>query len=199
MQLERYDEAGGRRVRLTKHERERLLKTYRDNHDPQRYIGLGLMAYCGCRSQEAVDTRPTDLRDSDEADRTFLHIDDRKAGRERKTPMSDDFVEQVRHYICTQKIDSRDSILGVTTRTVRRWVKRAALSRAAIEDDLRWQYVGPHDLRRTWGHLLIREHVHPAQVMDWGGWGDWETFNKHYLGKHDDLDQHHRALKVSWL
>lgn len=55
VQLERYDEAEGRRVRLTHGERERLFDFYRDRHDIHRYIRLALMGYCGVRSQEAVD------------------------------------------------------------------------------------------------------------------------------------------------
>lgn len=199
MQLENYHEAEGKRVRLTEKERDRLLKLYKDKHDPRRYIGLGLMAYCGCRSQEAVDARPTDVIDSDETDRTFLRIYDGKHGSERMTPMSNDFAREIRHYTDTRRIDYRDSILSVTTRTLRRWVKRAALMRAAKEEDMRWQYVGPHDLRRTWGHLMIEGEVHPALVMEWGGWGDWETFDRHYLGKHSEEVQNRQASRVSWL
>jgi len=33
---------------------------------------------------------------------------------------------------------------------------------------MRWQYLGPHDLRRTWGHLMIEAEVHPAMLMEWG-------------------------------
>lgn len=201
MLLENYDNRkDGKRVRLTEKERDRLLKLYKDNHDTRRYIGLGLMAYCGCRSQEAVDVRPTDIIDSDEAARTFLRIYDGKHGSERLTPMSDEFAEEIRHYTETWRIDYRDSILDVTTRTLRRWVKRAARMRAATEEDDRWQYLGPHDLRRTWGHLLItEEEVHHALVMEWGGWGDWETFAQHYLGPHSEKAQHDQASRVSWL
>lgn len=199
MQLERYDEASGRRVRLTEDERDDLLRTYTDNHDPQRYIGLGLMAFCGLRSQEAVRVTPSDIRDSDDVDRTFLHVEDRKASRERRIPMPEDFVGEIREYVRNQNIGYNESILGVTPRTLRRWVKRSAMAQSQKNNDLDWQYVGPHDLRRTWGHLLLKAHVPEFQVMDWGGWGDWETFNKHYAGKHDDRDQDDRADKANWL
>lgn len=195
MQLETYDDMDGRRVRLTDGERDRLLGEY--NHDTRRQIGLALMARCGCRCQEAVDVRVRDIRDGDVTDRTFLRIPDGKGGKERQTPMPQNLTGMIRAHTNNKSPD--DFVLEVTTRTLRRWVVRAAEQRAAKEDDRRWQYVRPHDLRRTWGHLMLEEEVLPSVLMQWGGWEDYETFKKHYLGKHSEKVMAAEASKVGWL
>lgn len=197
MQLENYDEADGRRVRLTEGERDDLLQFYLENHDTRRYIGLALMAHCGCRSQEAVDVRLTDIVDGDETGRKFLRIPEGKGSKERMTPITGDLAGRIEGY--SDKKAPTESVLDVTTRTLRRWVKRAAQHRAAETSDNRWQYLGPHDLRRTWGHLMLEAEVLPSVLMQWGGWEDYETFQKHYLGKHSEQVQAREAGKVRWL
>jgi len=195
MQLETYDAADGRRVRLTDDERDRLLEEYAN--DPRREVGLALMARCGCRSQEAVDVRPRDVVQGDETDQWFLRIPEGKGGKERQTPCPVDLAGMVR--VLGNDLDDDEPVLGVTTRTLRRWVGRAAEQRADVEEDPRWRYVGPHDLRRTWGHLMLEADVLPSVLMQWGGWEDYETFQKHYLGKHSELIQAREADKVEWI
>jgi len=57
----------------------------------------------------------------------------------------------------------------------------------------------PHDRRRTWGHLTLEAEVLPSVLMQWGGWSDYETFQRHYLGKHSESVQDREAGKVDWL
>ena len=195
MQLENYDAADGRRVRLTTNERNRLLAEY--DHDPNRQIGLALMARSGCRSQEAVDVQPRHIVQGDETDRWFLRIPEGKGKNERQTPIPADLAGMIRAH--ASGLDPDEQVLGVTTRTLRRWVIRAAEQRAGDEKDDRWRYLGPHDLRRTWGHLMLEAEVLPSVLMQWGGWEDYETFKKHYLGKHSESVQAREAGKVDWL
>jgi integrase len=32
-----------------------------------------------------------------------------------------------------------------------------------------WIFLGPHDLRRTWGTLPVEREVEPGLVMEWSG------------------------------
>ena len=195
MQLETYNEMDGRRVRLTADERDRLLAEY--SNDPRREIGLSLMARCGARCQEAVDVRVRDIRQGDATDMEFLRIEDGKGGKERTTPLPTDLGEMIRDH--TSGFDPHENVLDIGTRTLRRWVVRAAEQRATKEQDERWQYVRPHDLRRTWGHLMLEEEVLPSVLMQWGGWEDYDTFKKHYLGKHSEKVMAEQASKVAWI
>lgn len=195
MQLENYDARDGRRVRLTESERDRLLSVYQSGS--KKHVALSLMAQCGCRCQEAVDVRPIDVIEGDDTDRTFLRIAEGKGKKERQTPMPEGLAGSIN--AIAHSINPTDSVLGVTTRTARRWVKRAAEQCAAETNDGRWQYVGPHDLRRTWGHLALEAEVLPSVLMQWGGWEDYETFQRHYLGKHSETVQAREAKKVNWL
>lgn len=72
-------------------------------------------------------------------------------------------------------------VVDVTTRTVRRWVERAAQERAAEKGDDRWLHLSTRDLRRTWGHLSFEAGIQPSVLMQWGGWKDYQTFKNHYL------------------
>lgn len=71
----------------------------------------------------------------------------------------------------------------MSTRTVERWVDRAAEKLADDQDDGGWRYLTPHGLRRTWGTLLCEREVEPGMVMTYGGWEDWDTFREHCLGQ----------------
>jgi len=79
-----------------------------------------------------------------------------------------------------------------------RWGDTARKQLADAAGD-KWTYLGPHDLRRTWGTLLVEREVEPGLVMKWGGWENWETFREHYLGAYSLDAQQRRREKVGWL
>lgn len=83
-----------------------------------------------------------------------------------------------------------EPVVDRTGKTVYRWVTGAAAELAAATGDDGWHDLDVHDLRRTWGTHLLEQGVLPTVVMDWGGWRDWDTFRKHYLGEFSP-----RALK----
>lgn len=195
MQLETYDDMDGRRVRLTESERDRLLETV--SGDTRKEIAFGLMSRCGLRSQETVSVRPIDVVQGDETDQWFLRIPEGKGGKERQTPIPNDLAGMIR--AVSGNLEPDEPVVDVTTRTLRRWVTRVGQELAATENDDRWLYLGPHDLRRTWGHLALEAEVLPSVLMQWGGWEDYETFQKHYLGKHSEEVQAREAEKVNWL
>ena len=99
--------------------------------------------------------------------------------------------------------------LGVTKRTIRRWVKETAEryywlylahsnSQPSFENhDI--YHISPHDLRRTWGTLLLESNVEPVIVMAWGGWESWEVFRQHYLDVANPEWQAREREKVPWL
>jgi len=89
-------------------------------------------------------------------------------------------------------------VLDVTTRTLRRWVKKCALNLADENDD-GWRYLSFHDLRRTWATSLGNKIVDELVLMEWGGWEDVETFLEHYQGAYSPEAQRRERSKVNWL
>ena len=123
MQLETYEKADGRRVRLTEIERDRLLRVVEG--DPKKEIAFGLMARCGCRSQEVVDVRPLDLVTGDETDRKFLRIPEGKGNKERLTPVPLNLATIIR----VRSDDPGEPAVGVSTRMIRWWVEKEGCER----------------------------------------------------------------------
>lgn len=113
--------------------------------------------------------------------------------------MSNDLAATVRAYADVRSDDVDAPLVEKSTRTVRRWAARAGESRLTATGDVGWSYLGPHDLRRTWGTLLVEAEVEPGLVMEWGGWEDWETFREHYLGAYSLDAQQKGREKVTWL
>ncbi len=88
--------------------------------------------------------------------------------------------------------------------------KRAVFRTIAEHPDYHWPYYRlpeteytaadlgalEHDLRRTWGTLLVESGVEPGMIMEWGGWDDWETFREHYLGAYSAEMQRQQLDKV---
>ncbi len=146
MQLETYDKADGRRVRLTADELDRLLAEYDTN--TTRQIALALMGRCGCRSKEALDAKKRDVVQG-ETGRWFLRIPSGKGGKERQTPMPADLAGMIR--VQTEQKDPDETILGIkNTRTLRKWVKnggrRASSCRRRRPMEVRRSPRSPTDL-----------------------------------------------------
>ena len=56
-----------------------------------------------------------------------------------------------------------------------------------------------HDLRRSWATHILGQGVLPSVVVSWGGWKDWETFRRHYLGEFSPEVLEREREKVDFL
>jgi integrase len=92
-----------------------------------------------------------------------------------------------------------EPLVDVDASTVYDWVARARARCRAATGDEGWRYVGPHDLRRSWGVRLLEAGVLPSVVMDIGGWEDWQTFRDHYLAEFSPEALRRERQKVGWL
>jgi integrase len=90
-------------------------------------------------------------------------------------------------------------LVDKSKRTIRRWVTNTASKLQEETDDVGWQYLGAHDLRRTWATALSDADVDPLLVIDWGGWNDLETFLEHYKGAFSPDAHRRERKKVEWL
>lgn len=176
MRMQDFDEDDGRRVWLTQDELKLLLEQVKD---PEREVALMLGAYAGLRRGEIVSVTPNQFH---QAPRGWLRVPPEftKSDRYRETPIPTDLSAMIRG----MGGEPDEPVVDKTGNTVYRWVKEASGACAAVTGDPGWNFVTPHDLRRTWGgHLLWDRGVLPAVVMNWGGWEDWPTFRDHYLGE----------------
>ena len=89
-------------------------------------------------------------------------------------------------------------------RTLLRRVEGRAEDLADETGEEGWRHVRPHDLRRSWGTLLVSgtakgDGVNPRTAMEWGGWEDWRTFRDRYLGQLTHEQEAREMNSVSWL
>lgn len=117
----------------------------------------------------------------------------------RELPVSDRLVTYIDAHTDAAGIGPGEPIVDVADKTVYRWVRRAAERLQAETGDRGWSFLDVHDLRRTWGTNLLEQGVLPSVVMDWGGWEDWETFRRHYLGEFSPEAIRRERGKVSYL
>jgi integrase len=129
----------------------------------------------------------------------FLRVEHGKGDKYRETPLPNGLATTISTLADLRDADDSTPLVDVSTRTVERWVDRAAEKLADDQDDGGWRYLTPHDLRRTWGTLLCEREVEPGLVMTYGGWGDWDTFREHYLGQYSVTAQQRAREKVPWL
>ena len=194
MRLEDYDEKDGKKCWLDRAEVDRLLATAADT---EKSIALRLMARCGLRRAEVVDVTPPDLVDTDMGPR--LRVWHGKGDKHREVPVPGDLKTTIQVFAEQRDASSDTPLVDKSTRTIQRWVSRAADEMHAETGDVGWQYLGPHDLRRTWGTLLVESNVEPGMIMVWGGWEDWDTFREHYLGAYSPEMERRQAALVPWL
>jgi len=195
MKLKPYDSDDGMKVWLTKEELDRFLD---QPDDTERQIALGLMGRCGLRSDEVVDITPADVVDTPAGPR--VRVWQGKGDKSRETPIPDQLLSMIETYADVREASPDKPLVDRSTRTIQRWVDDAAAPlRVESTDEEGWRFIGPHDLRRTWGTLLVDDEVLPHVIMDWGGWEDWETFREHYLGAASPAVERRELSKVDWL
>ncbi|WP_226007399.1 site-specific integrase [Natrinema salinisoli] len=199
MRMKPHPEDPGYRVWLSDDEVEQLIETMHDRGGTTHRIAGRYGVHCGLRRDEASQSRPVDVVESH--DDTVLRVweDQAKRDKYRETPIPRDLADQIRMVPEFTDLDVDDATLDVTGKTLNRWVKRAGEELAAETGDEGWLRVTYHDLRRTWGTRMLEAGVLPSVVMWHGGWDDWETFRKHYLGEFSPDALARERNKVEWL
>ena len=164
----------------------------------QKRIAFALSARCGLRSHEVLDVAPEDIVDTDAG--AMLRVWHGKGDRFRETPVPRDLVTTIRTVDDVRDAPPSSSLVKIaSTRSLRRWVRSAAEQLYEETSNAGWDYLGFHDLRRTWATALASADVDPLLVCDWGGWNDLETFLEHYRGSYSPEAQQRERDKVDWL
>ena len=184
----------GRKVWLTESEVDELLGVVEDT---EKRIAFRLMAHSGLRTKEVLRATPNDVRSMDGDQAGYkLRVWEGKGDKYRETWLPDDLAESIRIYSDMADLEPDEPLIDTTRRTVQRWIKAARESLTETSGDEGWEYLSAHDLRRTWGTRAIESGVLPTVVMQAGGWDDFKTFQKHYMGQHSDTVVSREAAKV---
>lgn len=196
MYLRDYPERQGKKIWLDQDEVELFLN---QPTTKQQEIAFHLMARSGLRSHEVIEVRPTDVVNTPAGPRVYVHHG--KGDKARQTIATNELVWIV-ETIADMRREEIDEPLVETnhTKTIRRWVSRAADRCHEQTGDPGWQWLSPHDLRATWAtHLAHEFEVDTLLVCEWGGWDDLETFLEHYRGAHSTQVQRRELEKVPWV
>jgi len=191
MRLKDYDGKDGKKVWLNEDELSMLLENFNDS--PEQIIGSIMMARCGLRRNEVTTITPADLVDAGHGQ--VIRVREAKGGKYREVFAPD----AIPNIVAGMQLDADAPIVDVNPRQLYDWVRRAAEKSQAMTDDIGWSYLGPHDLRRTWGVRLLEDGVSPAVVCELGGWSDWETFRDHYLSEFSEKALREERDKIRWL
>ena len=188
----------GRKVWLSQQEAERLMNTVEDT---QKRIAFRLMAEAGLRTKEVLRVTPNDVQPMDGEQNGAgykLRVWEGKGDKYRETWLPGDLAETIRVYtdVSGRDVEPNEPLVNVTRQTIQRWVRAARETLEQETGDEGWQYLSAHDLRRTWGTQAIESGVLPTVVMQAGGWDDFKTFQKHYMGQHGDKVVAREAAKV---
>jgi integrase len=190
MQLEDYNDDDGKKVWLTAEELDDYLLGI---DDTEHTIALGLMARSGLRTDETTAVAPQDIVTGPAG--AFVRVWEGKNDKYRETPVPPSLAATINAYADVRDAAADDPLVDRNNRTVRRWVTSRA---DKMDGDEGWSYLSAHDLRRSWGTLLV-EDVEPGLVMEWGGWESWETFRDAYLGVYSPRAQREAREQVEWL
>lgn len=195
MRLKAYDDKDGRKVWLGRGEVDLFLS---QANDTETKLAFNLAARCGLRVSEVVDVTPLDVVEDDVIG-PRVRVQHGKGDTYREVPANRELKTAADTFSEIRDADPNVPLVDRSRRTINRWVDRAADNCRAETGEEGWMYLGPHDLRRTWGTLLVEDGVEPGMIMEWGGWADWETFREHYLGAYSPEMERYQASKVTWL
>lgn len=192
MRLKDYDDRDGKRVWLSENEIE-LLLTQTDANTPEQDVAFQLAARCGLRRNEITDITPSDLVTTDTGQ--IVRVWSGKGDKYREVPAPSELTQLA----LGMARDPDQPLVTCSPSTIWDWVARARDRCRAETRDEGWQYVGPHDLRRSWGVRLLESGVLPSVVMEFGGWDDWTTFRNHYLAEFSPEALRRERAKIPWL
>lgn len=198
MRLKDYDERDGKRVWLSEDELD-LLLDHTDPEHPEMDVAMILAGRCGLRRKEITGddeqpgVRPSDLVNN--ATGQIVRVWHGKGDKYREVPAPGELTQLA----LGMGRDPDEPLVTVDPSTVYDWVARCRDRCRAETGDEGWKFVGPHDLRRSWGVRLLESGVVPSVVMEWGGWDDWETFRNHYLAEFSPEALRRERGKVPWL
>ena len=191
MNLDDYPDQDGKEVWPSQDEVDQPLDATDD-------VAFRLAVRCGLRSEEVIGVTPNDVVDTDAG--MILRIwNGAKTGEYRETPIPEALANTITTIADVRDEPDDEPIVDVSKRTLRRRIAAAAEQLEAEIGDAGWQYVGMHDLRRTWATQLRSADVDAMVVLDWGGWNDLDAFLDHYRGTHTPEAQRRERGKVDWL
>jgi integrase len=191
MFAEPFEDSDGFRIWLDTDEVKELLAA---TDDRSERIAFTLGARSGLRVQEIVDVQAKDVVETSAGPR--VRVWNSKGSQYRETPTTEKLLAQA------EAVEDFQGEDGYLVDHSPRWVQRhldAVTERLAAEGDEMWEYVTPHDLRRTWATLMSADIDDPLLIMDFGGWEDIETFLEHYRGSYSPAVQRRQLSKVDWL
>jgi integrase len=191
MRLKDYPEKDGKRVWLSKQEMQLLISNV-DEGNLKAEAALLLGGRCGLRRAEIAEVTPADIVRTTHGD--VVRVWEGKGSKYREVPAPDGLVTLLRH----AALEPDEAIVDVADSTIYKYVKRARARCRTETGDEGWQYLGPHDLRRSWGVLVLEAGVLPSVVMEWGGWTDWTTFRDHYLAEFSPQALRRERGLVDW-
>jgi len=195
MNLEDYPDQDGKKVWLSEREVQQLLDVIDDTISE---VAVKIGVRCGLRTHEIVRVAPEDVVETDAG--WMLRVwESAKTDHYRETPIPESFAENIRTIDGFREAPSDAALVDVSKRTLRRWMSSATEQLRDETGEPAWQYVGFHDLRRTWATQLRSADVDAMVVCDWGGWTDLDTFLDHYRGTHTPEAQRRERQKVEWL
>lgn len=191
MFAEPFEEEDGFRIWLDQDEVTELLSRAEGQKEELAFT-LGVRS--GLRCKEIVQVEAKDVVDTSAGPR--VRVWDSKGKEYRESPTTESVRSTAQTYAELQGEDTK--LVDQSKRWVQRHLDRVTEALAEDGDDM-WQYVTPHDLRRTWATSLAAAEVDPLLVCDWGGWSDLETFLEHYRGTYSPDAQRRELQKVGWL
>jgi integrase len=178
MRLDDYENDDGHRVWLSSEEIDELTATV---DDPTKRVAYLLGGRAGLRVSEITSVTFQDFADAPDG---FVRVwaEHTKADSYREPPVPDSVQTVVETLQYGRNPD--DPVVDVSRSTVWRWLRRSAEQLEEETGDRGWSFLDVHDLRRSWGAIMLWDAgVLPAVVMSWGGWEDWPTFRDTYMGE----------------
>lgn len=191
MILNEYKNKDGFRIVLNDDERRKVLSKCNDKDVCNTWI---LASFCGLRRAEIGSLRYGDILRRDGGD-YVVRIKNGKGDKYRETPIPDKYAYKLR---AEQEADNKQDTDKIIDKSMRHISRRFGDVVDSLDDD-RYKHVTLHDGRRTWANALLDQGVQPLQVMEWGGWADWQTFRDHYLTEFTEKKQKEEIEKVDWI
>lgn len=101
---------------------------------------------------------------------------EREDGKRRDVLIAETLARDIEFEVHKRDLDGDDEVIGVTPRSIRRWVSELGDDMAAHTGTDDWQQLSTHDLRRYFATTMLQVHgMNPEVLMEVGGWDSYEA------------------------
>jgi integrase len=176
-----------------------IKRNLKEEKNPRNYLLFVMGCNIALRISDLLSTKVKDVIDSKGDIKTYLHIKEKKTGRQAKIYINDTVKGALNYYLNKSKGIDPDSYLFKSERSNKRLDRVRAWGLIQLwtkEVGLEGERYGTHTLRKTWGYQARKQGLSIEQISEKLGHKS-VTVTRRYIGiSQEEINQIEKEVEI---